>query len=395
MVCDEGRNKVAPMLNRRELLRASGGALTLAYAGRSWANSMPAQGERAVILLSLVGGPSQLETWDPKPDAPEAVRGPFRSIPTSVPGVRFCEHLPQLARRMNQLTLIRSMNHDASPIHESGHQLIHTGRLAQGEGSYPHFGSVVARLLGSHGSVPPFVMVPGPIGHTGVSISHGQSAGTLGREFDPLSIRPGEDRGTLSWAEGLGLRTEQAATRDAYGNTEFGRHCLYARKLVEAGVKVVAVNMYQSVFNQVSWDCHGARPFTSLADYASTVLPTFDRAVSALLDDLQLRGRLDSTLVVATGEFGRTPHVNAAGGRDHWPGVWSALLAGGGIAGGQVIGRSDSIASSPADRPVSPAELVATMYQSFGINPTSTLGMTDGASFQLVEEARPLIEAFV
>ena len=139
--------------------------------------------------------------------------------------------------------------------------------------------------------------------------------------------------------------------RDAYGADTFGQSCLLARRLVEAGVRVVTVNMFETVFNRVTWDCHGTRPFSTLDDYAREVLPTFDRAVSALLDDLDGRGLLDTTLVVATGEFGRTPRLNAAGGRDHWPGVWSGPWPAAGSGGGQVIGASDAHASAPPTGP--------------------------------------------
>ena len=150
---------------------------------------------------------------------------------------------------------------------------------------------------------------------------------------------------------------------------------------------MVTVNMFETVFNQVTWDCHGTRPFSTLDDYARELLPTFDRALSALLDDLDRRGLLETTLVVATGEFGRTPRLNCRGGRDHWPGVWSAVLAGGGTRGGQVIGASDSHAGSPTDRPVTAAELVATMYRSLGIDPTSALTMADGPRASSIDEA--------
>jgi hypothetical protein len=243
-------------------------------------------------------------------------------------------------------------------------------------------------------------MVPGLIENTGVKVPHGQSAGWLGTSFDPFHLAddPGSpgfnpkqalDRARrfldLSLPQGLlmapaaepllsspvcnafSLESEHQAIRDTYGWNTFGQSCLLARRLVQAGVRLVTVNMFDTVFNQVTWDCHGAAPFSTLQDYSRSLLPTLDRAVSALLDDLAAHGILDTTLVVATGEFGRTPRLNAAGGRDHWPGVWSALLAGGGIRGGQVIGASDAHASAPVDRPVTPQELLATMYHSLRI----------------------------
>jgi len=387
-------------MTRRALLQAGGtGALALAVPGLSQARVSSASNEKAVILLMLVGGPSQLETWDPKPDAPAEVRGPFDSIATAVPGVRINESLPRLAQRMDRLTLIRSMYHDAAPIHESGHQLIQTGRLAGHGEAHPHVGSVVARLTRPRPGIPSFVVIPAPIGNTGVRISHGQSAAGLGSRCEPLHLQAEraafrtEEPADLS--RSFNLSDERPEVRESYGRTRFGQSCLLARRLVESGVRVVTVNMYDSVFNRVSWDCHGARPFSTLDDYASEVLPTLDQAFSALLDDLAQRGLLESTLVVATGEFGRTPRLNASGGRDHWPGVWSAVLAGGGTQGGRVIGASDRLASSPSDRPVHPGELVATMYRSLGIDPNRSLDLGPGESMALVERgASPITEAF-
>jgi uncharacterized protein (DUF1501 family) len=185
---------------------------------------------------------------------------------------------------------------------------------------------------------------------------------------------------------------EQERIRDNYGKNTFGQSCLLARRLVESGVRVVTVNMFETVFGNVTWDCHGSAPFSSLDDYSGELLPVLDRAISALVDDLHSRGLLESTLVVATGEFGRTPKLNAAGGRDHWPGVWSALLAGGGIRGGRVLGASDQIASEPAERPVSPQELLATMYHCLGISSDHQLQREAGETVSLVDEARPIGE---
>jgi uncharacterized protein (DUF1501 family) len=418
---------------RRDFLRVGGlSTLGLAltelnpWASAAAAAATSAGGERSVILLMLVGGPSQLETWDPKPDAPEEIRGPFGSIATAVPGVRISEHLPLMTRRMDRVTLIRSLHHDAAPIHETGHQLLQTGQLCRDGAEAPHLGSVVARLRGSRNDLPPFVVLPRPIGNTGVGIPHGQSAGRLGSAYEPFHIAadpaaPDYDaRNLFDRAQrfldetadpvpapllatagrvlsrpargAFDLGAERAAVRDAYGRGTFGQSCLLARRLVEAGVRVVTVNMFETVFNQVTWDCHGMRPFSTLDDYARDLLPTLDRALSALLDDLDRRGLLDTTLVVATGEFGRTPRLNYSGGRDHWPGVWSAVLAGGGTRGGQVIGASDCHAGSPADRPVTAPELVATMYHSLGIDPSAGITRADGSPAPVIEAIEPIAE---
>ena len=424
----EGRARTCAGVTRRDLLRVGGvGALGLTLADL---NSLGATGtprDRSIVLLMLVGGPSQLETWDPKPKAPIEVRGPFGSIATSVPGVRINEHLPRLAHRLDHLTVIRSLHHDAAPIHETGHQLIQTGKLARPGHDHPHVGAVLAQVRGVQNGLPPFVVVPGPIGNTGVGVSHGQTAGPLGESFEPfhLSADPGSaDYDAVSVLDhaqrfldrahalpnavdhpaqrllsrqaraAFDLCAEPESLRDVYGRTTFGQSCLLARRLVEAGVRLVTVNMFESVFNRVTWDCHGSRPFSTLDDYAHDLLPTLDMAFSALIDDLENRGLLDSTLVVATGEFGRTPRLNAAGGRDHWPGVWSAVLAGGGTCGGQVIGASNAEGGEPADRPVTPGELVATMYRSLGIDATLKLDTAQGSLDLLAGGAKPVLEAF-
>jgi hypothetical protein len=336
--------------------------------------------------LLLVGGPSQLETFDPKPDAPVDIRGPFRSIATRIPGIRVSEHLPRLAARMDRVALVRSVFHDAAPIHETGYQLLQTGRLCRSGEESPHFGSVVSRIDGRSGDVPSPVVLPGPISSTGVDVPHGQSAGRLGAEFDPLVLSH------VSASRLLIARPDRI--REAYGLTAFGESCLTARLLVDAGVRVVTVNMFETVFGRVTWDCHGASPFSSFDDYARELLPTFDLGFAALLDDLERSGRLEKTLVVAAGEFGRSPRINASGGRDHWPGVWTVALAGGGILGGQFVGASDAQAAAPADRPVTLPDLLATIYFSLGIDHRARLSSADSEPTPLVDDARPIRELF-
>jgi len=420
-------------LNRREALRM--GAIGLGGLGlcrlseAATAVNSPGSG-RSVILLLMVGGPSQLETWDPKPDAPTEIRGPHRSIATKIPGVRINEYLPKLAQRMDRLALIRSVHHDASPIHETGQQLLQTGRISTDSNEHPSLGALASHVLGPRGSMPTSVVLPSPIGNTGVMIPHGQSAGWLSAghrpfvvsedpnspRFDPrASLKKAQRFLTETSESGAGRRLvvarrsarlsskgnpfnlseEPERVRDEYGRHTFGQSCLMARRLVESGVRVVTVNMYQTVFNRVSWDCHGARPFSTLDDYANEVLPMFDQAFSTLLDDLGRSGRLESTMVLATGEFGRSPKVNAAGGRDHWPDVWSAAIAGGGIRGGQVLGASDATASSPADRPVEATELFATLLRGLEIDPSSDFTTDDGSQIPLVENATAIEELFV
>jgi uncharacterized protein (DUF1501 family) len=347
-------------VTRREFLRTgtlAAGAAGLALSG-STASARRAP-ERRCIFLFLTGGPSQLDTWDPKPDAPAEVRGPFRSIPTAVPGVRFSELFPRMAARAERFAVVRSLYHEEAPIHETGQQLVQTGRLARDGREHPHVGAVLHSL--GYG---PWTILQGPLGDTGVDIGHGQTAGPLGPEHDPCY---GGDHH---------LHQEPMRVRERYGPHPFGRDCLGARRLIEAGAGLVTVNMFSTVYDTTSWDCHadGGSLATDLNDYRSTVAPMFDQAYTALLDDLADRGLLDTTLVLAVGEFGRTPYLNSRGGRDHWPGVWTALMAGAGVRGGCVVGASDALGGEPADRPVTPAELVATVYHALGADPRALIG---------------------
>jgi hypothetical protein len=248
-----------------------------------------------------------------------------------------------------------------------------------------------------------------------VSVSHGQGAGFLGAAHEPFTLdsagdslmaavdavhRQGENRAprrpeaVLSGRakRAFNLELENSSLRAAYGAHTFGQSCLLARRLVENGVRCVAVNMFDTVFNEVSWDCHadGGALAVTLADYARTLCPMFDQAYSALLEDLQQRGMLDNTLVVAMGEFGRTPRLNPRGGRDHWPNVWSVLFAGGGVVGGQIIGASDPHGTEPIDRPVHASAIAASVYHALGIDPQGTLA---SGSSSLVDAA-PVRELF-
>ncbi len=350
--------------SRREFLKAGSiGAVGLCLGRIPGATSLT--GERAVILLTMAGGPSQLETFDPKPDAPAEIRGPFGSIATALPGVRVNEFMPKIARRMNRLTLIRSLHHHEAPVHETGLQLLQTGRVCGLDREHPHFGSVASNVLGSSSGAPAFVMLPGPLKKTGINISQGQTAGPLGRAYEPTILE--------SSSHHRNLCREPGAVREAYGPSEFGENCLIARRLVEAGSRVVVVNMCRGVFDETSWDCHGHGPFSTLDDYRRVLSPTFDAAFSALIDDLDRVGRLETTLVIATGEFGRSPRLNSRGGRDHWPGVWSGLLAGAGTAGGQVIGSSDAQGAEPSDNPIALPELVAITYRHLRIEKSPTI----------------------
>jgi hypothetical protein len=437
---------------RRDFLRV--GSLAAGAVGVSLADLSRGEGARRgsdanCILLFLVGGPSHLDTWDPKPDAPAHIRGPFRPIPTNVPGIHIGEHFPRMARMADRYALVRSVYHRAAPVHETGHQLLQTGHLCRDGLEYPHYGAVLAHLRGPRRrGMPASVIVPRTIGNTGVSVSHGQGAGYLGegcqlfvcadaagavppggdftaptrvdparprsrhellaavdsaqRTFDATaaSREPGDVRGldqifARNTRPAFDIAAESDALRERYGRNTFGQSCLLARRLVEHGVRLVTVNMFDTVYDRVTWDCHAAAGGlgSTLGDYRDTLCPMFDQAYTALLEDLHQRGMLANTLVVAMGEFGRTPRLNPRGGRDHWPGVWSVLFAGGGVRGGQVVGASDRIGAEPRDRPVSAAEVAATVYHALGIDRGTRLPGPDGRRLPVVE-ADPVAEVF-
>jgi uncharacterized protein (DUF1501 family) len=419
-------------LTRRDFLRV--GALGAGAIGLSLADlarlEAGQRGDVNCILLFLVGGPSQLDTWDLKPAAPDNVRGPFRPTHTNVPGVDICEHFPLMAQRADRYAIVRSVHHEEAPIHETGQQMMQTGRLFRHDQEAPHYGSVMSYLRGPRTEgLPPFVVLPAPIGHTGVSVSHGQGAGHLGTAYEPVVIR--HDPARLAYGEALvdavddrqrafeasgpspgveeahaslfspqakkafNVAREKEAVRARYGMNTFGQSCLLARRLVEHGVRLATVNMFDTVFNTITWDCHadGGALATTLDDYRDILCPMFDRAYTALLDDLEQRGLLGNTLVVAMGEFGRTPHLNVRGGRDHWPGVWSILFAGAGVRGGQVVGSSDPLGAEPRDRPVTPAEVAATVYRGLGIDGGTLLSGPDN-QFIPVATADPIEELF-
>ena len=372
-------------LSRRDFLRA--GSLA---AGASLAGAMKADADqRAIghakhcIVLFLVGGPSQLETWDPKPDAPTDVRGPFRPIATNVTGIRISEHLPRMASLAHRYAILRTVHHTAAPIHETGQQLLQTGRLSPLDSEFPHFGAVLAKQRGpGKNGVAPFVILPTPIGNTGISISHGQGAGMLGAAYEPAVH--------ANFAHLL-----PSADRERYGKTGFGDSCARSLQLVEQGTRCVVVNMFETVYDRVTWDCHAdpACLSSTLDDYRRTLCPTFDRAYSTLLDDLHQRGLLDETLVIAIGEFGRTPQLNSQGGRDHWPGCWSIVLTGGGVRGGQVIGASDRLGAEPIRRPIHCAEVTASVYNAMGLSLSTMLAGPDQRQWPLIEAA-PIRELF-
>lgn len=357
-------------LSRRDFLRWGAAAAGVAGLplGKLGAHSIRPTAQRCLVV-NLVGGPSQHETWDPKPDAPSEVRGPFGSIATAVPGVRFSELFPRIASQARKLAVIRSLHHDAAPIHETGMQLLQTGRLARTAPEFPAWFAWTSHLTGQR-----HLLLPGPIESTGVPTSHGQSFAFLG---EPASL-------------------SRAALRDErYGKHRFGTLLSQARHALEHDVPFVTVNLATALSDQVSWDCHadGFCLNSTLEDYRSELAPAFDHAFATLLDDLAATDLLDSTLVVAQGEFGRTPHLNDRGGRDHWPAVWSVLLAGGGVQGGQVVGASDSFGGEPLDRPVHAGSMFATILHALGVDPAAIVPGIEGRPTTSCEH-RPVVELF-
>jgi len=427
---------------RRDMLRAGSLAplgLGLLDILKPQAIAAPKSRAKSVILLFMWGGPAHLDTWDPKPNAPVEVRGQFNSITTSVPGLRIGEHFPRLATRAHQYTVIRSMTH-TDPAHLSPVHHLMTGRVASKVNSdndgpsrsdAPCLGAMAQKLLPATGNIPRAVTLPWAVSHPAApgGTAPGQNGGWLGAGYDPFlvsgnpnlptfqvsglaarddvpadrlagraelskhldqSIFPAHGYGDLrskamdllvspTVSTAFDLSRESATMRDKYGRHSHGQSCLMARRLIEAGTRLVTVNWPDD--GQGFWDTHGNN-FPALKD---RLMPPADIAFSALLDDLTARGMLDETLVMWVGEFGRTPKVEN-GGRQHWPRCYSAVLAGGGVRGGAIYGASDKIGAYPTDNPVSPADLTATVYHALGIDPTQSvfdrlgreLAMTEG-----------------
>lgn len=406
---------------------------------------------KSCIILYMLGGPPQQETFDMKPEAPGGARSLFGRIATNVPGIEICELLPDVARHADKLAILRSVHHGGNAtFHGAGVHYNLTGWPCfprEGEPlldrrDHPGLGSVLTQLRSSGAGLPVSVQLPQWITQDGPGREWaGQDGGFLGRKYDPLVLahdrdgtQPGApppgfvlgadvpaDRlsGRLGLAQRLGrsgldaqaiairewsrqqaqaldvlgggngwrafiIDDEPQNVRERYGDDKLGRSCLVARRLIEAGVSVVTV-----VFG--GWDTHASH----LPDTRDKLLPPLNRAYAALLDDLSQRGLLESTLVVWSGEFGRTPNLNGNSppGRDHWPNVYSTVLAGGGVRGGQVYGSSDNLAAEPKDRPVPVADFVSTIYHALGYGPeTQVVDPLGRAHF--VVPGKPVLDVF-
>jgi Protein of unknown function (DUF1501) len=434
-------------LTRRELLRA--GALTLfgtpflTPIASAAAARRPLAPARSVILIDLFGGPSHLDMFDLKPDAPSAIRGEFKPIATSLPGLRICEHLPQLARWMHRTCLIRTLSHGYNSHNPYAVMTGYTGGNDREDyfakpSNHPSMGSVCQYLgVGRKQGLPGYIMLPAYPGYTQGLRRAGPYGGYLGSQYNPLfstcdptftrpvdankdsydpTLRPMGDPGlplpqgatldaldrrrTLleqmdlaasrlasngmqvmtqrqqqafelllspSAQKAFDLGKEPPALRDRYGRDLFGSSVLLARRLVEAGVTFLTI--HTEARGNGHWDTH-ENNFNMLRHW---LLPWLDQAVSALLDDLTQRGLLESTLVIVTGDMGRSPRVNGKAGRDHWPQCGFCLLAGGGVKQGMVHGASDRQGAFPLDHAVTPGDLVSTVYHLLGIDPETTV----------------------
>lgn len=427
--------------SRRSILQA--GALGL--AGMTWPQLLQSQargGEaegpafgraKQCILLFMWGGPSQIDTFDPKPQAPTEVRGPFATIPTNVPGIEFSQHYQRTAQHADKLCVIRSLTHD-DPAHLSSVHTVLTGHLPPinksdaeppSDRDTPFIGSVVGQARSTPSPIPSSITMPWVVSHPSApgGKAPGQHAGWMGHGHDPFLVtgdpnQPGWKVPGLSLIDGqsperLGsrrvlleainrqrnsleqlkvaeqvsgqqqqamslltsaavrgafdLEQEGAATRERYGRNLHGQCVLMARRLIDHGVPFVSVNWHNDGHN--FWDTHGNN-FNRLQN---DLIPPNDRALAALLDDLSQSGKLDETLIVWVGEFGRAPKINGSAGRDHHPRCYSALMAGGGVRGGQVYGSSDRIAEYPAEKAMTPQNLTATMYHALGFDAEAKL----------------------
>lgn len=443
------KGKLVP-LSRREILRVGSlglGGLSLpellAARARRGANSGISSRADACIVIFLNGGPSHLDMWDMKPDAPVEIRGEFRPISTTVPGVQLCEHLPRLARCMHHATLVRSMHHSVNNSHAAAVYAALTGhdRGEQGGGArpndYPAPGSVMTQIRPSSGTALSYVVLPYRTQEgAGGPLQPGFLAGFIGATFNPFWVTQNPDhadfqvpnltlsapvsrarmaaRGDLlAGLDGRFGATKSAAAfddldgfqqrafdlltsdaaqrafhvdmeppgvRDAYGRNIYGQSVLLARRLVAAGTRVVTVSWAPDA--NATWDTHGGN-FSKLKN---TLLPQFDAACSSLITDLDQRGMLERTLVAVLGDFGRTPKINGNAGRDHWNNCYTVMLAGGGIRGGYVHGASDRIGALPVAGLVTPGDVIATLYHILGVDPHETLYDNLQRPHQLVAE---------
>lgn len=412
--------------SRRDFLKAG----ALAFGGLTLPGLLASSGAKdgvSCIVLFQNGGSSQLDTFDPKPEAPADIRGSFKPIPTSVPGIHISGLLPRTAAAMKKFSIIRSMHSDEA-IHERARQYIFSGTRSRNDLLHPSYGAVMAKERGPQNGLPPFVVIPDK--------DLSADAGFLGAAYDPfisgdpnarnfsvkdvtlpagISSDEAQARKRLLAAMDLQFRAvekspvidsmdefhqkafdlisspaakkafdigaEPDKVRDAYGRTGVGQGALLARRLVEAGVRLA------TVFHG-GYDTHVEHEKIS-----KPLLTDFDQAFPALLDDLEQRGLMENTLVLVVGDFGRTPKINFSGGRDHWPRAFSVALAGAGIKGGMVVGQTDKTASEPVDRPVTIEDLGATVYKALRIDYAKEYH-ANGRPVKINKDGKPVHELF-
>jgi len=439
------------IISRRSMLKAGLAGLgglslprLLQARSEAVAEGRPMGGNKSVILLWMAGGLSHIDTWDPKPDRPRENRGPFAAIPTAIPGVRICEYLPKQAAMLDKFTLLRSVDargssHQPNQVFQTGNVLA-APRTQRNGHLYPAIGSIVGKFRGANDpSLPPYVVL------NLRDRTHFAWGGYLGRRYDPfvgdrvgrrLSLPTGldierlKDRRTLSSAmdrlrrevdqagsmEALNAFEQQAfdmitgekarkafdvslepqSVRDRYGQHEWAQKALLARRLVEAGVSYVTVDLSNHSASG-TWDTHGDNipPYGGIWNGLRPLLPVFDHLITTLVDDLDQRGLLNDVLVIAMGEFGRTPQLGTQGstdGRNHWPRVMSMCLAGGGFRHGQVIGATEPDGGEIKERPVTPGDLAATIYHHMGVPLDATYADTQGRPIPIVQNGRPIEE---
>lgn len=324
----------------------------------------------AVIQIVMNGGASHLDTFDPKPEAPREIRGPIHSIATSIPGVHFSEAIPKLAQRANEMVILRSLYHDAAPIHETGLQLLLTGRLTNRQTVQPNIGTVFNRLVKPRGQAPVSVRLAENALDVVSNRRHGTGAGYLGETATDCELATIESLAADGFEIPLFQQSASAKTQRDYGQNHHGELLWSAVRMVESGARYVEVHTFSNLEGEKTWDAHGCTTTApaTIFDYRDTLGPQFDAAVSAMFDDLQSSGLWNQTLVVCSGEMGRTPKINEQLGRDHWPNVWSGFLAGGGLEGGQVIGSSDANGEDVADDPIPVSHLPGLVCRYLGID---------------------------
>jgi hypothetical protein len=420
-------------LTRRDFVKAGAiGALTLpSYLRLASAGQATQAKAQSAIFIFLGGGPSHLDTFDMKPEAPAEFRGEFKPVKTNVPGIEVCELLPKLARCADRYAVVRGVSHTLAG-HELGTEYLNTGSRPVPSLAYPGYGSVISKELPGPANLPHFVAIPNtpqnagylgvryaplqtnstptagqPFGVRGISLSGGltveqfekrqklldnldntfkgfESSSDLVDGLDEFSQQAYAMISSPKARQAFDVSLEKPEVAQPFGEHKFGQSCLLAVRLIDAGVRFVTVTFG-------GWDTHGGN-FRKLKE---SLLPQLDDGLSALLTTLSAKGLLDSTAVCVTGEFGRTPKVNANAGRDHWPRAMTVLFAGGGVKPGQVIGASDGQGMGPTGEPITPDQVAASFYHSLGIDYQKEYHTTTGRPVMIVREGSVIRDLFV